>query len=73
MMARGFSKTGIRTNWEAIVQNRVTLAVSIMIDEGRHGSVDVLKWLVLMAMDLSTRVVFGEEEEILEARKVSHP
>jgi hypothetical protein len=44
-----------------------------MIDEGRHGSVDVLKWLILMAMDLSTRVVFGEEEEVIEARKVSHP
>jgi cytochrome P450 len=71
IMARGFSKTELRTNWEGIVQKRVRLAVEIMIEEGRHGSVDVLKWLILMAMNISTRVVFGEEYEILEAGRVS--
>jgi hypothetical protein len=71
MLARGFSKSELRVNWEAEVRQRVDLAVRIMVEEGKDGPVDVLKWLILMAMDISTRVVFGYDHKILEARQVS--
>jgi cytochrome P450 len=71
MLARGFSKTNLRANWEAVVMDRVRQVVKIMISEGADGPVDVLKWLILMAMDISTCVVFGQDLEILEARRVS--
>jgi cytochrome P450 len=71
MISRGFSKTELQANWEAVVKDRVQVAVNIMIDEGTNGPVDVLKWLILMSMDISTRVVFGGEYAILEARQVS--
>jgi hypothetical protein len=70
LLARGFSKTELQANWESVVKDRANLAVNIMVNEGKQGPVDVLKWLILMAMDISTRVVFGEEYKILETRKV---
>lgn len=67
LFARGFSKSNIRLNWELVIQEKIKLVVSKMVnDAAQHGSVDVMKWWTLMASDISAHIMFGESFHVIE-------
>lgn len=72
LLARGFSKSNIRQNWEQVVRENIDLAVSQMRTESQSkGYCDILKWWTLMATDTSTHVMFGECFKTLQRGEVN--
>lgn len=72
--ARAFSKTEIRKHWEDEIREKIELAVERMSDDAgadARGEVDVMKWWVLMASDVSSKITFGESFDNLHVGKVS--
>ena len=71
MFARGFSQAHLRSQWEGVVQERVRLAVARIKQEcATSGSVDVLKWWMYLAADVSAELMFGESFHMLESDEV---
>ena len=72
LMARAFSKTYLRHNWEGIVRDKIRLAVTKMEGESSGmGKMDALKWWTLMTTDVATHLMFGESFHMIEEGKVS--
>ncbi|KAF9634267.1 Cytochrome P450 [Lasiodiplodia theobromae] len=70
--ARAFSKTEIRKHWEDEIREKIELAVERMSDDAgadARGEVDVMKWWVLMASDVSSKITFGESFDNLHVGK----
>ncbi|KAI1852146.1 hypothetical protein JX265_013117 [Neoarthrinium moseri] len=65
MFARGFSKSGLRSNWEDIVRDTVEEAVARIKAEATHGTTDALKWWTLMAADVVSQLAFGHSFEMV--------
>lgn len=71
MLARGFSKSYLRSTWEEVVRGTVELTVGKMKSEGKTGPVDILKWWTLMATDVSCHLMFGDSFHTVEKGEVS--
>jgi len=72
LLARPFTKSHLRENWEGRMRVKTELAVKNMFREGRvAGKVDMLKWWTFMATDVATMLMFGEDFGMLELGKVS--
>ncbi|KAI9699247.1 MAG: hypothetical protein M1820_007219 [Bogoriella megaspora] len=71
LLSRAFSKTQLRQYWEAVVQEKVGLAISRIREEASNGYVDVMKWFTFMASDVSSHLMFGESFRTLERGEVS--
>ncbi|EKG12680.1 Cytochrome P450, partial [Macrophomina phaseolina MS6] len=70
LMARAFSKSEIRKNWEEEIKRKVEFAVTRMQQDASadpNGEVDIQKWWVLMAADVSSMITFGESFNSLQA------
>ncbi|KAK7980183.1 hypothetical protein PG989_012640 [Apiospora arundinis] len=67
LFARAFSKTALRTNWEAEVRRTVERTVDrIKTDAQREsGSADIFKWWTLMATDIIAHLSFGESFDMV--------
>ncbi|TDZ36652.1 Cytochrome P450 monooxygenase cypX [Colletotrichum spinosum] len=68
LLGRGFTLSFLRGEWEAMVKEKVQLAVDAMGREAEFsgGVVDVRKWWVLMAGDVVSRVMFGQSFDTLK-------
>jgi cytochrome P450 len=72
LFARPFSKTFLREHWEEAVREKISYAVTRMEDElERKGKVDVMKWWILMASDVSSHLMFGDSFHTLERGEVN--
>lgn len=72
LMARAFSKTYLRQNWEGIVRDKIRLTVTKMEEESEGvGKMNALKWWTLMTTDVATHLMFGESFHMIEQGKVS--
>lgn len=73
LFARAFSNSSLKTNWEAEIRRKTTLAVSQIknnaVQPGKGA--DVMKWWTLMTTDVITHLSFGESFGMLEQGKVS--
>ncbi|KAF4535881.1 Cytochrome p450 protein [Lasiodiplodia theobromae] len=69
LMARAFSKTEIRKNWEDEIRHKIDLALDKM-GKAAHmhptGEVDCQKWWMMMAADVSSKITFGESFDMLQ-------
>lgn len=68
MLARGFSKSNIRQNWERVARDNIELAVSRMKTQ---SPCDILKWWTFMATDTSAHVMFGESFGTLQRGEIT--
>lgn len=68
LFARAFSNSSLKTNWEAEIRRKTTLAIShIKNNAAQPGKgADVLKWWTLMTTDVITHLSFGESFGMLE-------
>ncbi|KAK3618548.1 hypothetical protein LTR22_026341 [Elasticomyces elasticus] len=67
LFAKAFSKSHIRANWEAVVSEKIALAIFGMAGEATTNiSVDILQWWTWMASDVSAHLMFGESFHTLE-------
>ncbi|PNS21412.1 Isotrichodermin C-15 hydroxylase [Sphaceloma murrayae] len=72
LFSRGFAQNQLREQWEPVVFERVQLAMRRMKeDSAANGKTDILKWLLLMATDVSANVMFGDSFHMLEAGEKS--
>lgn len=72
LLARGFSVSFLRSNWEPVVLEKVAFAVERMkVECGQDGEVDVLKWWLFMASDVISQLMFGESFDTLKLGHVS--
>ncbi|GME21834.1 putative cytochrome p450 protein [Neofusicoccum parvum] len=73
LLARAFSKSELRKNWEEEIRTTVLHAVKRMMDDAdaHEGEVDVQKWWLLMAADVSSRIAFGESFNMLDTGEVN--
>ena len=73
LLARGFSQSFLRSNWEDVVQQKVADAVQhIKADAAKSGEVDILKWWMFMACDVVSSLMFGKAFDLLKLGYVSH-
>ena len=72
MLAPGFTRTNVVREWEPVLLEKTRLLVKQMQgDAARHGGkVDVVKWFLFYAADVSATVMFGESFEMLERGEV---
>lgn len=68
LLARGFSVSALRSEWETMTREKVIAAVEGMADDG--NVVDIRKWWVWMASDVVSLIMFGKSFDQLKARKV---
>jgi cytochrome P450 len=76
LFARPFSKTFLRSNWEPVVLDRIKLSMKRIkedADASADGEVDVMKWWLFLAGDVSTHLMFGESFHTLETGEVTIP
>ena len=73
LFSRAFSKSEIRTRWEPMVKQTAELALDNICRELASGEVNILKWWLSMAADVSVHLMFGESFRILENGEVSSP
>jgi cytochrome P450 len=76
LLAKGFTKSNIVRDWEDTVFENVKLCVRKMIQDAKQsptGNVDVMKWWIFLAADISAKFLFGESFNMLEAGEVSIP
>ena len=72
LLARGFSLSFLRSNWEPVVREKVAFAVERMkADCSKNGEVDILKWWIFMASDIISQLMFGESFDTLKLARVS--
>jgi len=70
LFARPFSKSFLRSNWESTVLEKVKLTLSVIKKDSTLGEVDIMKWFLLMAGDVSTHLFFGDSFHTLESGEV---
>lgn len=67
MLARPFSNTSLRDNWENVVIEKVKTTVGqIKAESKSQGRVDVLKWWTYMTTDTIAMVAFEEDFRMSE-------
>ncbi|GKT45271.1 putative sterigmatocystin biosynthesis P450 monooxygenase STCB [Colletotrichum spaethianum] len=67
LLARVFTKTSLRRNWEETVRANVEKAVEKIYAEVKGaGCSDVLKWFTMMTTDVVAHLCFGESFKMLE-------
>ncbi|GKZ31485.1 hypothetical protein AbraIFM66950_012152 [Aspergillus brasiliensis] len=71
LMARPFSNSELRKNWERTVRDLARQTVLKIRDESAKGTADVYKWWTLMAYDIITKIAFGESSGLVESGKKS--
>ncbi|KAM0543145.1 hypothetical protein ACHAPJ_012487 [Fusarium lateritium] len=72
LMARPFSRSALKSNWEGMVrQTAYETVVRIKDEVATTGKVDMFKWWTLMAYDIITKVAFGESSELVKAGEKS--
>ncbi|CCF38133.1 TRI11 [Colletotrichum higginsianum] len=62
LLARGFTTTSLRNDWEDIVRDKIADTIrGIQRDAAAEGGeVDIMKWWMLMTSDTISRLMFGE-------------
>lgn len=70
LFARSFSKSFLRQNWEPLVKKKVQLVMKRIEEDARKGPVNMMKWWMLLAGDVSTHIFFGESFNTLETGEV---
>lgn len=73
LFARAFTVSSLRENCEAVVREKVELAIDRIRFEAIQGRADVHEWWSLMATDIVGQLSFGESFEMLENGKVRAP
>lgn len=67
LLARSFSKSELRTNWEGMLRSKTTLAMEKIKDDiMANGQADVLRWLFFLATDMTGHLLFGASFQMLE-------
>ncbi|TDZ40941.1 putative sterigmatocystin biosynthesis P450 monooxygenase STCB [Colletotrichum trifolii] len=73
LFARAFTTSSIRTNCEALVREKVEVAVERLRAEAVYGNAaDVHKWWTLMAIDIVAELSFGESFDMLQLGRKNH-
>ncbi|KAH9215293.1 putative cytochrome P450 [Leptodontidium sp. 2 PMI_412] len=67
LLARPFSNTSLRQNWESLVIDKVKLVVAKIKADAQQGSADLNKWWVYMATDIIGKLAFGEDFGMVES------
>lgn len=71
VLARPFSKSSLRQNWEPFVAGKARTAVARIKHEAQGGKADVYKWWTLMTTDVIGKLAFGEDFDMLDSGTVS--
>ncbi|KIW10099.1 hypothetical protein PV08_11059 [Exophiala spinifera] len=70
LLARGFSKSSLRQRWESVVNDRILLTMRKIGEESTaEGHADVLKWFTFMATDISSHLMFGNSQDMVNLGK----
>lgn len=71
LLAKDFSVSSIRTNWEDVVRDKTERAVRGIQSEATSSyRPDTRKWWTLMALDTISEMIFGKSFNGLETGKV---
>ena len=72
LLAKDFSVSSLRTNWEETVKEKVQAAIRGIRSDAAAGNndPDIRKWLVLMASDIISHLMFGRSFDGLNVGKV---
>ena len=73
LLARPFSTSSLRANWETLVKEKARKTVSILKTESKQGLCDVMKWWSLMATDVVGELAFGHSLGLVDDGAVSYP
>jgi cytochrome P450 len=71
LLARGFSKSYLRQNWEGMVKQKAEMAVAKIKRDAIKGATDVMKWWTFYTTDVVAQLSFGESFGMLEHEEVS--
>ncbi|KAE9368985.1 cytochrome P450 [Stipitochalara longipes BDJ] len=66
LLARGFSKSYLRQNWEHVVKEKAEMAVGKIGRDAERGTADILKWWTFYTTDTVGHLSFGESFRMLE-------
>jgi cytochrome P450 len=72
LLARGFSKSYLRQNWEQMVKEKAGIAVGKIRRDAETGTADILKWWTFYTTDTIAQLSFGESFHMLEHEEVSN-
>jgi cytochrome P450 len=70
-LARPFSKSALRQNWETFTAAKARTAVSKIKQEADSGRADVFKWWTLLTTDIIGKLAFGEDFGMVDLGTVS--
>jgi cytochrome P450 len=70
-LARPFSKSSLRENWESAVMKTARNTVAQIQSEAEQGNADVLKWWTFMTTDIIGQLSFGESFGMVDSGKAS--
>lgn len=70
LFARPFSRTFLLQHWHDTLKDMTKLAVAGIQEDAMRGKADVLKWWTFMAMDVSSRLMYGRSFENTERGEV---
>lgn len=70
VLARAFSLSSLRENWEPAIHERARIAVQQIKDNAKRGDVDMLKWWTLMTNDILSYLCFAEKFDMVERGEV---
>lgn len=70
LLARGFSKSYLRQNWEYMVKEKAEMAVAKIKRDAQRGTADILKWWTFYTTDTISHLSFGESFYMLEQEEV---
>jgi hypothetical protein len=71
LLARGFSKSYLRQNWEPMVKEKAETAVEKIKRDAQRGTADILKWWTFYTTDTVSQLSFGESFHMLEQEEVN--
>jgi cytochrome P450 len=71
LLARGFSKSYLRQNWEHMVMKKAETAVGKIKRDAQTGAADILKWWTFYTTDTIGHLSFGTSFHMLEKEEVS--
>jgi cytochrome P450 len=70
LLARGFSKSYLRHNWEYMAKEKAKLAVAKIRRDAEKATADILKWWTFYTTDTIAQLSFGESFHMLEQEEV---
>jgi cytochrome P450 len=70
LLARGFSKSYLRQNWEGMVREKAEMAIGKIKRDALRGTADILKWWTFYTTDVIGHLSFGESFHKLEHEEV---